>query len=94
MSIADYWTEFQAQDLDPPPAAPWFPAWMLLEERGLARALPARDGSSQPELAYELLRQLLRSDLGDAAREAVELRQRLKDVHPGLLERYLVQRGW
>lgn len=94
MSIADYWTEFQAQDLEPPPAAPWFPAWMLLEERGLARVLPARDGSSQPELAYELLRQLIRSDLGDAAREAVELRQRLKDVHPGLLERYLVQRGW
>ena len=66
----------------------------LLEERALARALPARDATSQPELAFELLRQLLRTNLGTAAREAAELRQRLKDLHPGLLERYLVQRSW
>ena len=94
VSIADYWREFQAQDLDPLPAAPWFPAWLMLEEQGLARALPTRDGHSQPELAYELLRQLLRTDLGAPAPEAVELRRRLRDIHPGLLGRYLDQRGW
>ena len=78
----------------------WFPAWMLLHEYGLARALAQqtgeRDGdggrsergrASDPERAFGLLAVLLTRPADGP--ETLELRRALRSIHPGLFRRYM-----
>ena len=69
-----------------PIAAVWLPAWMALEEPGIAHAFKPTNGRSAPEQAFDLL---LRLDAGGSDREDIENRRRLQEVHPPLFERYL-----
>lgn len=75
--------------------AEWFPAWMLIHEPGLARALSDRDEQSPPAAAYNLVRALQRLPPNETDRtgsEVISLRSKLQQVHAGLLRSYLKSR--
>ena len=76
-------TDELAEDLSPE----WFPAWMLIRERGLARRLPEAAGADGPARAFNLLRELRRG--GETDERCVQYRAGLKAVHPGLFESYM-----
>ncbi len=82
------WERFQDLELEPEPA--WFPAWLLLNEKGLARALPLDLASdiSPPERGIGILRQLV-ADSRIAHGEEIRLRRALQAEHPGFLQLYL-----
>ena len=88
MGMAEAWrqamdTDELAEDLSPE----WFPAWMLIREPGLARALPAAAGTDRPARAFNLMRELRRG--GETDERCVPLRAALKDVHSGLFASYM-----
>ena len=68
----------------------WFPAWMLLEEPGLAGVLAPRDTDDEPSRAFDLVIALLSHP--DLDEQGIELRRSLRDIHPDLLERFLAKR--
>ena len=99
-ALRDAWHLAEDQDDPESDMSPeWFPAWMLLHEYGLARALalqpgergggPERGRESDPERAFGLLTALLTRPATDA--ESVERRRELGSIHPGLLRRYLAK---
>ena len=67
----------------------WFPAWMLLEEPGLAGVLAPRHTDDEPSRAFDLVIGLL--DHPDLDERGIELRRSLQALHPGLLERFLAK---
>ena len=69
----------------------WFPAWMLLEEPGLAGVLNPWHGDDQPSRAFDLVIALLSHSNVDE--RGIGLRRSLRDIHPGLLERFLAKRA-
>lgn len=76
--------------------AEWFPAWMLIHEPGLARALSDRDEQSPPATAYKnvrALQQLPPDETDRAGSEVISLRSKLQQMHAGLLRSYLKSRG-
>ena len=76
-----------ADELDRDLAPEWFPAWMLIREAGLARALPALPEENEPARAFNLLRELRTAEgTGDPP---TELRGALQAVHPGLFASYM-----
>ncbi len=87
-SVAGAWRQAMdadelAEDLSPE----WFPAWMLIRERGLARRLPEAAGTDGPARAFNLLRELGSGAVSDDRR--VRLRAGLKAVHSGLFASYM-----
>lgn len=68
----------------------WFPAWMLLEEPGLAGVLEPSHADDGPSRAFDVMIALL-SHPGPDER-SIELRRTLQAIHPGLLARYLEKR--
>ena len=78
---------FRARD-DPPSG---FPAWMLLEEPGLAAALAPRRTDDDPSRAFDATMWLLAHPSLDG--HGIELRRSLQAIHPGLLERFLAKRA-
>ena len=82
------WQAAKAADIEPEITMAWFPAWMLLREPGLARALDPLGGAAEPARAFDLLRLLLTTE-GDN----IELRKELAAAHRGLLDRFLALRG-
>ena len=80
------WETARDQDLDPPITPSWLPAWAVIEEPGLARALSPCGGDSDGERAYDHVLALRR---GHSDREDLDRRRALRDLHPGLLARYL-----
>lgn len=80
------WSDAHTQDLDPPFAAPWFPAWMVIVHPGIARTVGPCGGTSGPERAFDHLVALRR---GMSDREDLDHRRALKNLHPDLLGRYL-----
>ncbi len=82
MSLKIAWQEFLEQDAEV--STPWFPAWMLCQEPGLVRVLPASGGSSQAEFGFDVLRTLLFGHQGE-----IELRSELQRLNPALLARFL-----
>ena len=90
------WNLAEDQEGPGPEMAPeWFPAWMLLHEGGLARALGPRRGGegsagSGPERAFDLVAALLTRPAA-AAGGGMDLRRELGAIHPGLLRRYLAK---
>lgn len=80
------WSSATDTDIEPPIDIPWLPAWAVLTERGLARAVGPCGGETAPERAFDVLRALR---LGGTDREDMDNRRALQAIHPGLLQRYL-----
>ena len=90
--LAQAWLEaMDADELDGDLSAEWFPAWMLMREPGLARALPALSGSDGPARAFNLLRELRAAD--GRGEPVTSLRAALREVHAGLFATYMATRG-
>ena len=90
-SLRNAWRVAQerAQEQEMTPA--WFPAWMLIEEPGLAAVLAPRHTDDEPSRAFDLVIELL--DHPDLDERGIELRRSLQALHPGLLERFLAKRA-
>ena len=85
-SLKKAWQRLQDEDWDASTGAAWLPAWMVLEERGIARTFKPRGGTNDPERAFDLLLQL---KTGGSDREDIDNRRALQNLHLGLFERYL-----
>jgi len=89
-TLREAWRTALEQEREPETAARWLPAWMLLEEPGLAGVLEPRLGDDPPSRAFEAARNLLRHPEPDG--KGMALRGELKAIHPGLLEGFLAAR--
>ena len=69
----------------------WFPAWMLIEEPGLAGVLAPRRTGDDPSRAFDAVMELLAHPAPDE--RGIELRRSLQAIHPGLLQRFLARRA-
>lgn len=85
-SLQRAWEEAQDQDLNPAITPPWFPAWLLISQPGIARTMGPCGGTSGPERAFDHLVALRR---GHSDREDLDHRRALQDLHPDLLGHYL-----
>ena len=72
-------------------APAWFPAWMLIEEPGLAGVLAPRRTGDDPSRAFDGVMELLAHPAPDE--RGIELRRSLQAIHPGLLQRFLAERA-
>ena len=85
------WRLALEQDFEPELTAEWFPAWMLIEEPGLAGVLQLlRYADDDPSRAFDAVIALLAHP--DPDEWGIELHRALQAIHPGLLERYLAKR--
>lgn len=84
-AVQKAWGRLQDQDW-PGGTAAWLPAWMVLDEPGIGRAIGPTGGASTPERAFDLL---LRLRAGGSDREDIDNRRALQELHPGLFDRYL-----
>ena len=89
-SLQHAWRAAQEQAVEHEMTPAWFPAWMLLEEPGLAGVFAPRHADDEPSRAFDLVLALLSHP--DVDERGIELRRSLQDIHPGLLERYLAKR--
>ena len=90
-TLRNAWRVAQEQAPEHEMTPAWFPAWMLLEEPGLAGVLAPRHTDDEPSRAFDLVIALLvHPDLDE---RGIELRRSLQDIHPGLLERFLAKRA-
>ena len=69
----------------------WFPAWMLIEEPGLAGVLAPRRTGGDLSRAFDAVMALLAHPVPDE--RGIELRRSLQAIHPGLLRRFLAKRA-
>ena len=79
-------------DIDEELSAEWFPAWMLIHDPGLARALSDMAGESLPERAFNLVRALRlrpKKKHDQVDRVSISLRRELQQIRPDLLRLYL-----
>ena len=90
-SLQNAWRVAQEQALEYEMTPAWFPAWMLLEEPGLAGVLAPRHVGDEPSRAFDLVLALLSNPNHDE--RGIELRRSLQNIHPGLLERFLAKRA-
>ena len=90
-SLQNAWRVAQELALEHEMTPAWFPAWMLLEEPGLAGVFAPRHTDDEPSRAFDLMIALLSHP--DLDERGIELRRSLQDIHPGLLERFLAQRA-
>ena len=89
-SLQHAWRVAQEQALEHEVTPAWFPAWMLLEEPRHAGVFAPRHADDEPSRAFDLVIALLSHP--DVDERGIELRRSLRDIHPGLLERYLAKR--
>ena len=80
------WFNAQDEDVQPTISPAWFPAWMVLQEPGLAKALAPCGRGTAPERAFDLL---LALRVGGSDRQNMDNRKALQALHPNLLNRYL-----
>lgn len=85
-ALKNAWGLAQNQDFDLPITPPWFPAWMVVEEPGIARGAVPCGGDTDPQRTFDHLL-ALRGGLTD--REDRDHRRALRGLHPELLGRYL-----
>ena len=90
-SLKNAWRVAQEQAPEHGMTPAWFPAWMVLEEPGLAGALAPRHTDDEPSRAFDLVFALLSHP--DLDERGIELRRPLRDIHPDLLERFLAKRA-
>ena len=86
--LLEHRNTFINTEMEPDLTTEWYPAWVLLHEPGLAKSVPGRDAVTGPERAFNLIKELL---LGNG--EQLALRGELRDIHPGLFDYYLHNRG-
>ena len=84
------WRLALEHDPEPGMTPAWFPAWMLIEEPGLAGVFDPRRLDDDPSLAFDAVMALLAHPEPDE--RGIELRRALQALHPGLLARYLAKR--
>ena len=90
-SLQNAWRVAQERALEHEMTPAWIPAWMLLEEPGLADVLALRHTDDEPSRAFDLVIALLiHPDLDE---RGFELRRSLQAINPGLLERFLATRA-
>ena len=82
--LLEHWDEAGAVDVEPRISVEWYPAWVLLQQRGLARSLENTGAETGPQRAFDLVRELMSG--GD---EQLALRRELRDIHPGLFHCFL-----
>ena len=90
-SLKNAWRVAQEQALEHEMTPAWFPAWMLLEEPGIASVLAPRHTDDEPSRAFDLVIAVLAHP--DLDERGIEPRGSLKKIHPGLLERFLAKRA-
>ncbi len=78
------WRSAEEQDLEPEVSIEWFPAWMLLQEPGLARVLEPSGDLAGPGHAFDLAMALLTTNAQD-----VGVRGELKAIHPALFASFM-----
>ncbi len=83
-----YWRDATWEDLEPELSIEFFPAWVLLRERGIALALPTQTDSRTCVTVFELMRSLL---LNPEDHALMEKRNQLQQAHAGLFAQYLLQ---
>ena len=86
-SLREAWRISLEWNPEPEAASYWLPAWMLLEDPGLAGVLEPRPGDNLLARAFEAVRALLGHPQPDG--RGMELRGALKAIHPGMLEHFL-----
>ena len=89
LPIKRAWRSMREQDLKPELAPAWFPAWMLIEESGLARVIGIEGGETGPKRAFDILIALMAQS--DRNQPNIPLRKELRALHPELLARYLAK---
>ena len=82
-----HWNETINVEMEPELTTEWYPTWVMLREPGLARAISSRGADTGPERAFDLVRELMTGN-----DEHLELRRKLKDIHPGLFHYFLQYR--
>lgn len=85
--LQEHWRQAMNTDMEPELATPWYPAWVILHEPGLARSIKSRNADAGPQRAFDLARELVTSD-----NENVQLRRELRNIHPGLFDYFLHNR--
>lgn len=90
-ALRSAWRVALEQDLEYAMAPAWFPAWMLIEEPGLAAGLAPRHRDDAPSRAFDAVMALLAHPNPDE--RGMALRRSLRDIAPGLLERFLAKRA-
>ena len=90
-ALRSAWRVALEQDFEREMTPEWFPAWMLLEEPGLAAALAPRRTDDDPSRAFDATMSLLAHPSLDG--HGIELRRSLQAIHPSLLERFLAKRA-
>ena len=90
-AVRTAWRLALEQDFEPEMTPAWFPAWMLLEEPGLAGVLEPRYGDDGPSRAFDAVIALLTHPGPDE--RSIELRRALQAIHPGWLVRYSAKRA-
>lgn len=84
--VRQAWLNAQDEDLAPAISPAWFPAWMLIEEPGLAKTLTRSGGETDPERTFDTL---LALNAGGSDRQNMDNRRTLQALHPGLLKHYM-----
>ena len=90
-SLHSAWRVAQEQAVEHDLTPAWFPAWMLLEEPGLADVLATCPAGDEPSRAFHLVIALLSHRCLDE--RGIVLRRSLHAIHPGLLERFLAKQA-
>ena len=73
-------------DVEPPITAPWFPAWVVLNEPGVALGIAASGGGTDPCRAFDALIALA---AGGNDRQEMKSRRTLQALHADLFNLYL-----
>ena len=90
-ALRSAWRVALEQEPEPEMTPSWFPAWMLLEEPGLAGVFEPSHADDGPSRAFDVVIALLSHP--DPDERSIELRRTLQAIHPGLLARYLEKRA-
>ena len=89
-ALRSAWRLALEQDFEPEMSPAWFPAWMLIQDPGLAGVLAPRRAEDAPSRAFDLVAALLARS--DSDERGIALRSALQAIHPGLLASYLAKR--
>jgi hypothetical protein len=91
VELGTLWQRFQEWEedvLEQDVTAADFPAWLLLQEQGLARQLDANlpAGNTPSEQTYKLVHQWIQAHRAHQDAEEIALRKSLRAAHPALFE--------
>ena len=85
-ALTSAWRAAMGADVEPPITAPWFPAWVVLTEPGVALGIGASGGGTDPCRAFDALIALA---AGGNDRQEMKSRRTLQALHADLFNLYL-----